>query len=116
AADPEELGERGRGLAHARLLVVSHLLETPPIAFVILAAAGAATAPVGAGAPVTERIVDRERQQPVAGAERRAPPLRQAHATWVFVSHRLRPFCILPRASGEGGPHCAAAWWKERGQ
>ena len=52
---------------------------------------------------MTERIADRERQQPVAGAERRAPPPRQAHAAWVFVSHRLRPFCILPRASGEGG-------------
>src|SRR5262249_46667904 len=41
---------------------------------------------------MTERIVDREREQPVTRAERRPPPLRQAQAVRIFVGHRLSLF------------------------
>jgi hypothetical protein len=38
---------------------------------------------------MTERIVDREREQPVAYAERRPPPLHRSHAVRIFGGHGL---------------------------
>jgi hypothetical protein len=51
-------------LPHAHLLFVGHLLQTPPIAFVILTAARAA-ATISAPAPIAQRVADGEREQRV---------------------------------------------------
>ena len=48
AADPEKLRQRSGRFAHAHLLFVGHLLQAPSIAFVILTAARATAAPIGA--------------------------------------------------------------------
>src|ERR1700722_6222266 len=52
---------------------------------------------------MTERIVDREREQPVAYAERRPPPLRRSHAVRIFGWHGAvsSDFFARPREGGD---------------
>ena len=52
---------------------------------------------------MTERIVDREREQPVAYAERRPPPLHRSHAVRIFGGHGAVPsdFSARPREGGD---------------
>src|SRR5690242_12014889 len=87
AADPEQLGQRRGDAAHALRIVERHFFQAPPVAQIILTAPRPPATRIGATFPVAEMIVDHESHQPVAGAERRAPPLREGHVLRVFRRH-----------------------------